>query len=91
MSKKYPLTSALTIRQRIEKAFAQKRKNDVYVSVHNNGTSDGEVFGFFLCDWDSPFDDFRSAKELDYRLDNESVSTKRLSLGFNYNRIRSES
>lgn len=84
----YSPHSALTIRQRIEKAYRQKRKNDLWVNVHNNGTSDGTAFGFFLTDWES--EEFQSYTELDFRLDNESQSAKSLSLGFNYRRTTSE-
>lgn len=82
----YPESSALTVRQRIEKAFAQKRKHDAWVSVHNNGSSDGEIIGFFLSDWNSLLDDFKSLEELDFRLDTEMKRVGSLSLGINYKR-----
>lgn len=82
----YPPNSTVTVRDRIERAYVQRRKNDIWVSVHNNGTSVGEIFGFFLDDWESPHDDFRSYEELGFRLDTETRSAKVLSLGINYQR-----
>jgi len=78
----YPPQSALTIRQRIERLALAKRKHDPWVNVYYNGSSDSVVFGFFLSDWNNPFDDFQSYKELDYRLDTETKSAKYINLGF---------
>lgn len=80
----YPHNSTLTIRQRIETASKQKRKHDIWVNVHDNTDGDGNVFGFYLSDWDNGFDSFKDHKdkELDYRLDNETKSEKYLNLGF---------
>ena len=82
----YSPYSTLTVRQRIEKAFKYNRGKDVYVTVHNNADGDGTLFGFYLHDWDSPFDDFQSYPELDFRLDTETKSAKYLNLGINYGR-----
>lgn len=78
----YPNNSVLTIRQRIEKAYAQKRKHDVYVSIHDDSHGDGFVCGFYLSDWENPFEDARHNPVLDYRLDVETKSAKYLNLGF---------
>lgn len=87
--KVYPTNSVLTIRQRIEKAYIQKRKHDVYVSIHDDTDGDGFRFGFYLSEWEWKDEDgmyeFQQSKELDYRLDVETKSAKYLSLGFNGN------
>ena len=82
----YLPNSSLTVRQRIEKSFRARRKHDPYVTVHNNRDGDGFLFGFYLSDWDSPFNDFQSYPELDFRLDTESASAERITLGINYSR-----
>lgn len=86
--KLYSPYSGMTVRQRIERSFRAKRRHDVYVTVHNNGDGDGFLFGFYLTDWDNEFDDFQGYKELDYRLDTESKSERKLTLGINYSRTK---
>jgi len=81
--KVYSPNSVMTIRQRIEKAYRQKRKHDVYVSIHDDTDGDGFVFGFYLSDWENPFEDARHNPILEYRLDVETKSQKFLTLGFN--------
>lgn len=88
--KLYPGNSALTVRQRIEKAYNIPRKHDVYVTVHNNADGDGYLFGFYLNDWKSEYDDFQSYPELDYRVDSETQSPNKLNLGINYSRKEAE-
>lgn len=60
----------------------------MYISVHANWTSEGEVIGFYLNDWESPFEDFKLNKELDYELANENRSNKIISLGFSRQGVR---
>jgi hypothetical protein len=80
----YSPYSGITVRQRIERSYKAKRKHDPVVTVHNNGTSEGTLFWFYLSDWP----DFDKYKELDYRLDTESKSTDRLTLGINFSRVK---
>jgi hypothetical protein len=72
----------MTIRQRIDRAYNAKRKQDVYVSIHDDTNGEGFVFGFYLSDWKNPLADIGLEKELDYRLDVETKSPKNLNLGF---------
>jgi hypothetical protein len=89
----YPDTSSLTVRRRIEQLIARRPKTakDRYVTVYNNGTSEGTLFGFYLSDWDSPFDDIQLHKELDYRLDTESVGVENWHFGINFHRLEGKS
>ena len=87
--KTYSEVSTLTVRERIQRSYSSKiRKHNPYVTIHNNADGDGYLFGFYLDDWESPFDDFQSFKELDFRLDTESKSQERLTLGINYSRSK---
>lgn len=73
--KRYPQNSALTIKQRIENAYRQKRTHDLVITVYANDSDYEDDWWFYLSDWESKNPDgsyeFQNNPMLSNRLDTE--------------------